>query len=95
MQAFSHNIEDKTDNNEDQLYFIEQFTAGQPRELVRSCLHMNAATGFMEELYIEKAFNWATIWPGDVKILHRYALYSEVVIMLHNPFKTCQNVIYT
>lgn len=34
MRAFRHNIEDKTDR------FL-QFTAGKPKELVRSCLHID------------------------------------------------------
>ncbi|XP_035988164.1 uncharacterized protein LOC118560795 [Fundulus heteroclitus] len=91
MQAFRHNIEDKTDSNEDRLYFLEQFTAGQPKELVRSCLHLDATAGFIEakrllkhhfgnefkiaSAYMNKALTWATIRPDDAKALHSYGLY--------------------
>lgn len=91
MQAIKHNIEDKTDSNEDRLYFLEQYTVGQPKELVRSCLHMDAATGYAEAkrllkrhfgddfkittAYIEKALNWSLIKPDDGKALNSYALY--------------------
>lgn len=90
-QAFKHNIEDKTDCDEDRLYFLEQYTTGQPRELVRSCFHMNATTGYAEAkrllkdhfdddfkittAYIEKALNWHSIQTDDGQALHSYALY--------------------
>lgn len=90
MQAFKHNIEDKTECDEDRLYFLEQYSAGQPRELVRSCFHMNATTGYPEakhllkdhfgddfkitSAYIEKALNWNLIGTDDGRALHSYAL---------------------
>lgn len=45
MQAFEHGIEAKTSSSEDRLYYLEQFTSGQPRDLVRSCFHMGAQKG--------------------------------------------------
>lgn len=30
MKAFEHIIEDKTNSDEDRLYFLEQYTVGQP-----------------------------------------------------------------
>lgn len=33
-------------NKADCLYFLEQFTKGQPRELVRSCQHMVPDRGY-------------------------------------------------
>lgn len=39
-RAFEHRVEDKTESSKDRLYFMEQYTSGQPRELIRSCLHM-------------------------------------------------------
>ena len=41
MRAFEHGIERKAENNQDRLFFLEQFTLGQPRELVRSCQYMS------------------------------------------------------
>ena len=37
IRAFEHIIERKTDNPKDCLYFLEQYTRGQSRELVKSC----------------------------------------------------------
>lgn len=45
MRAFEHAIEQKTSNDQDKLYFLEQFTAGEPQELVRSCAHMTPNKG--------------------------------------------------
>lgn len=91
INAFEHRIEQKTENNQDRLYFLEQYTSGQPRELVRSCLHMDSQAGYAEarrllnehfgdpyrlsNAYIQKALNWNTIKPEDGKELHSYALY--------------------
>ena len=91
MKAFKHNIEDKTDNYEDRLYFLEQYTVGQPKELVRSCFHMDAPSGYAEAkrllkrhfgddfkittAYMEKALNWNAIRPDDRNAFHSYALY--------------------
>lgn len=36
IRAFEHAVEQKTDNDQDKLYFLEQFTAGEPQELIRS-----------------------------------------------------------
>ena len=46
MRAFEHGIERKAENNQDRLFFLEQFTLGQPRELVRSCQYMHPVMGY-------------------------------------------------
>ncbi len=90
MQSFKCNIEDKTNNNQDRLYFLEQFTSGKPKDLVQSCCHRNADDGYKEAMrhleyhfgnefkiisaYIEKALDWNTIQPDDGKELQSYAL---------------------
>ena len=48
IRAFEHAIETKTDSSHDRLHFLEQYTAGQPRELVRSCAHMDPKSGYKE-----------------------------------------------
>ncbi|KAK0143396.1 hypothetical protein N1851_018466 [Merluccius polli] len=89
--AFEHSIESNTSNCQDRLYFLEQFTEGQARDIVRSCMHMEARRGYAEakqllkkyfgnemkiaNAYLEKAFNWTLIRPDDGKALLAYALY--------------------
>lgn len=48
MRAFNYNIHAKTDNDNDRLYYLEQFTRGEPRDLLRSCQHMSPHQGYSE-----------------------------------------------
>lgn len=48
IYAFEHSIENNTTNCQDRLYFLEQFTQGQAKDLVRSCMHMDARRGYGE-----------------------------------------------
>lgn len=91
MRSFIHNIEEKTDNNQEGLYYLELFTAGEPKELVRSCLYMNTSRGYAEakcllkhhfgdefklaSAYMEKALKWGNIRSDDGKALYSYAVY--------------------
>lgn len=90
IKAFEQGVEDKA-NGVDCLYYLEQFTRGQPKELVRSCQHMSpergyiVAKGLLKEnfgneykiatAYIEKALSWSTIKSEDVRALQAYALF--------------------
>ncbi|XP_061078452.1 protein regulator of cytokinesis 1-like [Conger conger] len=91
IRAFEHGVEDKTDSSKDRLYFMEQYTDGQPRELIRSCLHIEPERGYREAkkllkvhfgngykismVYIDKALNWPTIKSDDGEALHSFGLY--------------------
>lgn len=46
IRAFEHGVEDKTESDRDRLYYLEQHTGGDAREIVRSCLHMDASSGY-------------------------------------------------
>ncbi len=50
IRAFEHGVENenKTTNNKDRLYFLEQFTTGQPKVLVCSCQHIPSERGYRE-----------------------------------------------
>ena len=90
IKSFEHCIETKNSNHTDCLYYLEQYTQGQPRELVRSCLHMSdggyrKAKSLLREhfgnehkiatAYMESALSWPSIKPDDTKDLHAYALF--------------------
>nr|XP_021329205.1 uncharacterized protein LOC110439111 [Danio rerio] len=91
MRAFEHVIEQKTENDQDKLYFLEQFTDGEPQELVRSCAHMPPSKGYHEakkllhkhygdelvtaNAYIEKALKWPQVRTDDGKALNAYAMF--------------------
>ncbi|GAA6102812.1 uncharacterized protein LOC117555808 [Tachysurus ichikawai] len=90
--AFEHSIENNTSSSQDRLYYLEQFTSGQPKELVRSCLHMGADRGYAEakrllelhfgdefkitSAYIDKALNWNSIPSENGEALQIYTLSS-------------------
>lgn len=89
--AFEHSIEGKTNNPRDCLHFLEQYTRGQPRELVRSCQHMAADSGHTKakallrehfgneqkiaSTYVEKALSWTSIKSNDTAALQAYSLF--------------------
>ena len=91
LQAFEHRVEGNTTSNKDRLYYLEQFTSGQPQELVRSCLHMDPDRGYREakrllqvhfgdefkltSAYVDKALNWMNIPPDNGDALQSYALF--------------------
>jgi len=91
IRSFEHTIEHKTDNEKDKLYYLEQYTAGEPQEIVRSCEYMSSSKGFKEakrllqrhygdeliiaSAYIDKALKWPQIKSDDGKALSAYALF--------------------
>lgn len=91
MRVFEHAIEQKTSNDQDKLYYLDQFTAGEPQELVRSCAHMTPNTVYCEakrllhkhygdelriaSTYIDKAPKWAQVKSDDGKALSAYAMF--------------------
>lgn len=91
IRAFEHGIERKTENRQDMLYFLEQFTSGQPRELVRSCQYMLPDRGYTtaKELlkkhfgnehkiatsYLDKVLSWPIIKAEDAEALQAYSVF--------------------
>lgn len=91
MRAFESGVESKSNNCSDCLYFLEQYTRGHPRALVRSCLHVEPEEGYVQAkallrkhfgneqriaaAYMEKALSWTPIKSDDVKILQDYSLF--------------------
>ncbi|KAK0147803.1 hypothetical protein N1851_012494 [Merluccius polli] len=90
IKAFEQGVEGKA-GSEDCLYYLEQFTKGQPQELVRSCQHMmpgrgyTVAKGLLQEhfgnpykiatAYMKKALAWQAVKPEDVRALQAYSLF--------------------
>ena len=57
IRAFESLIESKTSDSCDRLYYLEQYTAGDVKELVRSCQHLSPDRGYEEaRRLIEKRF---------------------------------------
>lgn len=91
MKAFEHGIEERTDSNRDRLHFLEQYTHGRPKILVRSCSHMHPDRGYVEakkllnkhfgneytiaSAYIERALKWPVIRSEDGEALTELAVF--------------------
>jgi len=97
--AFEHSVEEKTRNKRDCLYFLEQFTTGQPKVLVQSCQHLDPEVCYVEAkkllkeqfgdefqiaaAYMEKALSWPSLRTEDAQGLHAYSLF----------LRACSNII--
>ena len=91
MQAFKHCVEDKCTTKGDCMYFLERYTRGRPRDLVQSCLHMDAGRGFeaaksllqehfgdetmITAAYMQKFSQWPAVRAENVTLLQDYALF--------------------
>lgn len=91
MKAFEHSMEAKTNNKGDCLFHLEQFTKGQPRDLVCSGFHMAPDRGYtvakqllkehfgneikVTAAYMEKITGWPTVKSEDIKGLQAFAMY--------------------
>ena len=74
IKAFEQGVEEKA-GKVDCLYYLEHFTRGQPRELVRSCQHMAPERGYaVAKELLQKHFGnqykivsaiWKRLWPGN------------------------------
>lgn len=89
-RAFEQGVESKA-GSADCLYYLEQFTRGQPQELVRSCQHMvpdhgyKVAKGLLQEhfgnpykvatAYMKKALAWQVVKAEDLRALQDYSLF--------------------
>ncbi|XP_024116907.1 uncharacterized protein LOC112138581, partial [Oryzias melastigma] len=91
MRAFENNVEKRTDNNSDRLYFLEQYTKGLSKELVRSCQYISPDRGYLRAkallkehfgnehkvaaAYMDKVLSWPSIKTEDAKALQNYSLF--------------------
>ena len=91
IKAFENGVERNTSNNCDRLYFLEQYTKGHAKGLVRSCQHIESSRGYVKAkallkehygneqkvaaAYMERALSWPTIKTEDVKALQEYGLF--------------------
>ncbi len=91
MRSFENCVEEKTNNFNDCLSFLEQYTREQPRNLVKSCQHLPPSMGYQRaksllvehfgnehkiaSAYMEKILNWPPIKAEDVQALQSFSLF--------------------
>ena len=90
IRAFENIIETKVKRDVERLYYLEQYTIGDAKELVKSCQHM-AMYGYREarrllektfgnpykiaSAYIEKLSKWPDLKSEDNKAPHKFAIF--------------------
>ena len=91
ISAFESLVEARTFSSTDRLYYLEQFTAGDVKELVRSCHHLPPDEGYdqarwllkkkfgdeyrVASAYETKALDWPNIMPEDGAALNRFSIF--------------------
>lgn len=91
IRSFEEIVEKRANDYGDCFYFLEQYTRGQPRELVKSCQHMASTQGYLKakallkehfgnevkisSAYMDKVLSWKSIRPEDTKALQDYYLF--------------------
>ena len=91
VRAFQNIIESKTSSSSERLYYLEQFTSGDVKELIRSCHYLPPERGYQEArqlmkkkfgddyhivtAYETKAFNWPDVRAEDSTSLYRFSIF--------------------
>ena len=91
ISAFESLVEAGTFSCTDRLYYLEQFTAGDVKELVRSCHHLPLDEGYYQARWLQKkkfgdeyrvasayetkALDWPNIKPEDGAALNRFSIF--------------------
>ncbi|CAB3981354.1 PREDICTED: uncharacterized protein LOC107342904, partial [Paramuricea clavata] len=90
IRAFETLIELKTDSDSARLYYLVQYTAGDARELMKSCLSMNGPDGYVEarkalkqkygqkykiaSAYVDRVTNGPSIKSEDANSLQKFSI---------------------
>lgn len=91
MVAFETIIESKCDSDSDRLYYLEKYTSGNPRKLVRSCFGNDCKKSYQKALkllrakygnefrigesYLQKLEQWPCIKSGDGKSFEELSIF--------------------
>lgn len=93
IREFKHFVESKTACNAERLRYMLQLTSGDPKELVRSCLHMHTEHAYhkakallkkhygkphtISAAYVDKALSWPVIRSADGRALLSLGLFLK------------------
>ena len=91
MKKFDDLIDSKLDDGEAKLHYLEQFTVGEPREIVKSCLMLPGAAGYIRArellhrrygderrataVLLDQLLAWPAIKADDARGLDRFAIF--------------------
>ena len=90
-RSFESQVEARVSENDVRLQYLEQYLQGEPKELIKGCLHLDRNSGFMEakkllnerygdpyrvsNAYIKKINEWPYIRSGDELALNRLSIF--------------------
>ena len=93
IAAFETLIESKVDNSSKLLYFLDQYTSGKAKELIKGCLQMKSGDSYNEatrllkkhfgdpyktaSAYISKLSSWPAVRPNDGTGLQEFSIVLE------------------
>ena len=93
IAAFETLIESKVDNSSERLYFLDQYTSGKAKELIKGCLQMKSGDPYKEarrllkkhfgdpykiaSAYIAKLSSWPAVRPNDGTGLQEFSIALE------------------
>ena len=91
VRTFESQIESKLKSNDVRLRYLEQYVEGEPKELIKGCLHLDGQNGYTEAMkllvekygdpykisnaYIKKIEDWPYVKQGDDQALDRFATF--------------------
>ncbi|KAK4326945.1 hypothetical protein Pmani_002549 [Petrolisthes manimaculis] len=90
IRSFESIISSRLTDEEEKLFYLEQYTSGQPRDIVQACLHMPPGTGYQEArrllqrkygdqerittAYIDRILNWPNLKVDDVEGMEKFSV---------------------
>ena len=93
ITAFETLIESKVEDSNERLYFLDQYTSGKAKELIKGCLQMKGEDSYKEarrllkkhfgdpykiaSAYIAKLSSWPAVKPNDGTGLQEFSIVLE------------------
>jgi len=90
-RSFESQVEARVSANDVRLQYLEQYLQGEPKELIKGCLHLDRNSGYIEakkllkekygdpykisNAYIKKINEWPHIRSGDEQALDRLSIF--------------------
>ena len=91
IRSFESQVEAKVSANDVRLQYLEQYLHGEPKDLIKGCLHLDRHSGYLEakrllnekygdpnkisNAYLKKINEWPCIRPGDELALDRFSIF--------------------
>ena len=91
IRTFDARIASCTNDDSEKMHYLDQYTSGIPKQIVRSCMHIPAGLGYMEarrqlderfcdrfllaQTYLKRLETWPIIRKDDVKGLDEFTIF--------------------